>query len=375
MELRIYLRILLRKWWIILPAFLITLTTTIVLTFTQAPTYRATATFVVAPSGSFEDVKSFVSGLETLSKRPEIVSTYAEVASSRLIKQEAADEFDLSQDQRKSLSIDSHLLAGTNVIEISVEGSDPVLVRDFANMVGAKTVTYVQELSEAYDLRPLDQAALPWFPLKPNKKLNLVLGAILGLMLGGGLAFLSEYLQAPLETMTNFGILDNESGAYNKRYFRQRLGEEMSRARRNKYPLSLSLMNVDHLDAMPKSSSSQVRSEVLHKVAAFLKQYLREEDVLARLDGTVFAFLLPDMPAEEARATMEKLQTRMAWTPLEMEKSGVTLNLSGAVGVVAYQYNGTVQDEFLAKADRALQQAEAAGDGEVCLLLEGEPGC
>jgi diguanylate cyclase (GGDEF)-like protein len=133
-------------------------------------------------------------------------------------------------------------------------------------------------------------------------------------------------------------------------------------------------MNVDHLDVMPKSSSSQVRSEALRKVAAFLKQYLREEDVLARLDGTVFAFLLPDMPAEEARAIMEKLQTRMAWTPLEIEKSGVTLNLSGAAGVVAYQYNGTVQDEFLAKADRALQQAEAAGDGEVCLLSESEAG-
>lgn len=370
MELKIYLRVLLRKWWIVLPAFLITFTATIVLTFTQTPTYQAAATFVVAPTGSFEDVRSFASGLDILSRRSEIATTYAEVATSRLIKREAADELSLSQDQRKSLSVDSQLLAGTNVLKITVEGSDPVLVRDFANTVGAKTMAYVQELYETYDLSPLDQATLPASPVKPNKKLNLVLGAVLGLALGGGLAFLSEYLQAPLENMTNLSILDSETGVYNDRYFRQRLGEEMSRARRNKYPLSLALMNVDHLEVMRTSFSPQVRNEALRKVAVFLKQYLREEDVLARLDGTVFAFLLPDVPGEKAQAIMEKLQTRIAWTPLEMEKSGVKLNLSGAAGVVAYQYNGTGRDEFLARAARALQEAETAGYGKVCLLSE-----
>jgi len=370
MELKIYLRILLRKWWIVLPAFLITFTATIVFTFTQVPTYKATATFVVAPTDSFEEVWSFVDGLDTLSNRKEIASTYIEVAVSRLIKQEVADELDLPQHQRARLSVYGQLLAGTNVLEISVEGRDPVLVRDFTNMVGDKTRAYVQELYETYDMRPLDRAILPISPVKPNKMLNLAQGAVLGLALGVGLAFLSEYLQAPLESMVNFGILDDETGAYNKRYFKQRLGEEMSRAWRNKYPLSLALMNVDQLEVMGSSYSPQVRSEILHKVAVFLRQYLREEDILAWLDGTVFAFLLPDMPGEKAQDIMEKLQTRMAWTPFEMEKSGVKLNLSGAVGVVAYQHNGTGQDEFLAGANRALQQAEAAGYGKVCLLSE-----
>jgi diguanylate cyclase (GGDEF)-like protein len=370
MELKIYLRILLRKWWIVLPIFLITFTVTIVLTFTQSPTYQATATFVTVPSSAFEDLWNFVGGLDVLSGRTEIASTYVEVATSHLIKREAANELNLPWDQWGRLSVDSQLRAGTNVIEIAVEGSDPVLVRDFANVVGAKTMAYVQELYEVYDLRPLDQATLPASPIKPNKALYLALGAIFGLALGVGLASLSEYLQTPLESMTNLGILDNETGAYNKRYFRQRLGEEMSRARRNKYPLSLALMNVDQLEVMGTPFSSQVRSEALRKVAVFLKQYLREEDVLARFDGTVFGFLLPDMPGEEAKAVVEKLQTRMAWTPLEMEKSGVKLNLSGAAGVVACQHNGTGQDEFLDKADRALQQAEAAGYGKVYLLSE-----
>jgi diguanylate cyclase (GGDEF)-like protein len=370
MELKTYLQILLKKWWIVLPAFLTTFTATIVFTFTQSPTYASMATYVVRPNASFGDMKSFANGLDMLSRRTEIATTYAEVASSRLIKREAAQELGLSNEQRQSLSVSTQLLAGTNVIMVTVEGGAPEIVRDFANAVGAETIAYVQELYETYDLKPLDQASLPGSPVKPDKALNLSLGAVIGLALGAGLAFVSEYLQAPLERVTNFGILDDETGVYNKRYLAQRLREEMSRAKRNQYPLSLAVMNVDQLGAMSTSFPSQARGEILRKVAVLLRQYIREEDVMARLNGTTFAFLFPDVQGESAKAIVEKLQTRIAWTPFEVEKSGLKLNLSSAAGLVDYHYNGTGQEEFLALADRALQQAEAAGYGKVCLLSD-----
>jgi diguanylate cyclase (GGDEF)-like protein len=372
MELRIYLRVLLRKWWVLLPAFLITFTATIVFTFTQAPTYESTATFVVRPNASFGDLNSFASRLDMLSRRTEIATTYAEVAVSRLMKREAADALGLSEEQRWRLSVDSQLLAGTNLIKITVKGSDPVIVRDLANMVGAKTIVYVRELYETYDLKPLDEATLPASPVKPNKKLNLALGAILGLALGVGLAFFSEYLQVSPEAVTSFGIFDNETGAHNRRYLTQRLGEEMSRAKRNKYSLSLAVMNVDQLGVMGASFPRQARSEILRKVVVFLKQHLREEDVMARLDGTLFAFLLPDMPREKAKATMEELQTKLAWTPFEVEGSGLKLNLSSSTGLVDYCYNGTGREELLVLASRALEQAGAASNGQVYSISENE---
>ena len=85
MELKAYSRVLLKRWWIVLPAFLITLIATLMFTFAQAPVYRAIATFIVAPSGSFETVGSFVNGLEVLSRRTEIANTYTQVAGSSLI--------------------------------------------------------------------------------------------------------------------------------------------------------------------------------------------------------------------------------------------------------------------------------------------------
>ena len=366
-----YLQILVRKWWVVLPVFLIALVTTIVLTLVQTPVFEATATFIVKPNSSFSDEKSFTSGLDTLSRRTEIATTYTEVASSHLIKQEAATELGLSSGQAKSLSVDSRLRAGTNVLEVKVRGSDPLLARDFANAVGAQTTLYVQDLYETYDLRPLDQAAMPMSVASPNKKLNFALGAILGLILGAVLAFFAEYLQTPLERVINFDIVDDESSAYNKPYLWQRLGEEMNRAKRNRYPLSLASMEIDSLGAM-NSSSPQVRSAALRSIAVLLKKHLRPEDVVARVNGSVFALLLPDLSGEEAREAMEKLQREIVLTPLEMEKNGPKLNLVGATGVVAYQRNGADQHELMDQATRAMERAKAADPERVCLLSNNE---
>ena len=200
MDLRNYLGILWRKRWVVLAASLSTFIATIVFTIAQTPTYRASATFIITPATAYEDMRSLVADLEALSRRSEIARTYAEVADSRLIKQQAADELGLSQALTDDLSVASELLVTTNVIEITAEGSDPELVSLFSNMVGAKTTAYVQQLYEAYGLESLDPASAPRSPVKPNIKLNLALAAVLGLALGAGLAFLAEHLDTRLHT-------------------------------------------------------------------------------------------------------------------------------------------------------------------------------
>jgi succinoglycan biosynthesis transport protein ExoP len=199
MELLAFLRTLRAKWWLVLVALLITLGATMVFTFTEPWVYQATATFVVAPTTSFEDAGGFANGLEILSRRSEIANTYAEVANSRLIKDMVSGELGLSAEQERSLFVNSQLRASTNVLEITVEGHDQVLVRDFADMVGTKVESYAQDLYETYQLKPLDQARLPTAPIRPNKSLYLLLGGALGLVLGVGLAFLVQYLQMARE--------------------------------------------------------------------------------------------------------------------------------------------------------------------------------
>jgi diguanylate cyclase (GGDEF)-like protein len=378
-ELKAYLRILLRKWWVILSVFFVTFAATIVLTFSQISIYRATATFVVTPNAEFGDVRSFASGLDILSRRTEIAMTYAEVAMSRQVRKKAAERLaeqfalplETLEARLRGFSVESKLRAGTNVLEISVEGSDPALAYEFANAIGAETITYAQQLYETYILGSLDAASSPSSPVRPNKLLYLALGGILGLALGVGLAFLSAYLQMPEESGMSFEILDGVTGLYNKRYFMLRLTEEMARAKRNAYPLSLVMMNVDQLSVLGSSPfSAQARGAVLRRIAAFLKQYVREEDLIARLGETTFVLLLPDMPLKTAKAMMENLQAGIMRAPFEVEEYNVKLDLNSATGITAYHHNGTRQDELVAQAGFALQHAESAGYGKVSLFEE-----
>lgn len=195
MELRAYLRILRRKWWIVVPVFVVTLAVTAGLSFSQPYVYEASTTLLARPGAEFTDIKSQVSALDTLANRAEIVATYAEVANSRLIKGQALSDLNLSPEQVAGLSVNAQWLAGTNLIEIVVQGRDPGIVKDFADMVREKTMVYVKGLSEVYELALLDEAVEPAAPVLPRRALDLILGAILGLALGAGLAILVEYLQ------------------------------------------------------------------------------------------------------------------------------------------------------------------------------------
>ena len=47
----------------------------------------------------------------------------------------------------------------------------------------------------------LDEAAIPKFPVRPNKALNIILGVIIGLVVGVGLAFFIEYLDTSVKTI------------------------------------------------------------------------------------------------------------------------------------------------------------------------------
>ncbi|GIK41928.1 MAG: hypothetical protein BroJett011_57610 [Chloroflexota bacterium] len=372
MELKIYLNILLKKWWIVLSTFLVTVTAGVVFTYTQTPVYSATVTYTVVPSSSLGDLKSFANGLDMLGRRDEIATTFAEIASSRRIKQFAMDS--ISLESGRDYTVTGKLRAGTNVIEFTVQGPDPIITRDLVNAVGVTTEEYVRGSYEVFVLRPLDEATTPNNPISPNKTLSLALAAVLGLVLGGGLAFLSVYFETSVNSITEVNIVDNKIGVYNKDYFLRRLSNEMVRAKRNRYPLSVALLHViDNLGLLKGSNSNEMHTKILHQIGVLTSQYLREEDIVAYLGDDTFALLLPDMTGENAKAVMEYMQTRVNMFSFHSVTDDTKLNLKSIVGVAAYNHNGTSRDDFVAQANRALHLAEVNENGSVYLITNCTP--
>jgi len=190
MELKIFLKVLLKRWWIILLILTVTVVSTMVFSYLQTWIYSSAATYVVSPTAKILDGTGYLSGLSVLGGQPTVANTYASIAGSTSIKLKASEALGLNTAQVKSLNVASRVQNGTNVIEITVEGTDPLLVQAFAIKIGDSTIDYISKLNGVYSLTLLDTANAPEAPIKPNQKLNLVLGTAMGLVLGVGVAFL-----------------------------------------------------------------------------------------------------------------------------------------------------------------------------------------
>jgi diguanylate cyclase (GGDEF)-like protein len=375
MELQVYFRILLKRWRLVLVGFLVVFLSTLFLTFRQPYIYEAQASFVIRPRSEFIVDDEFVRALDVVSRRVEINTTFAEVVGSKLIKAEAIEMLDLSEAQREGLSVSGRVIGGTNILELTVEARDPIVARDFANAVGAETVDYVASLYDVFQLEPLDSAGIPRRPTSPNPVLNLALGAVLGLALGTGLAFLTEYLKRPQRRDTYFNILDLETGAYNKSYLTHRLWQEMSRAKRNKYPLAMGLIRIDIGD-MDKEDVLHEQVEALRLVRVLAEPLLRAEDVMARFDDETLALLLVDMTEEKARTFMEDLSVRVQSAPQDTADREHQLVLKATVSAVSYENRRMKQVDFVEQVVQVLEEAVIASNGRETIASsnhESEP--
>ena len=363
MEFRSLLRMILVRWWLVVPTFLITFGSVVVFTLGQKPIYEATARYVVTPDVAFSD--DIVTALATLSRQQEIAATYAEVAGSRTIKQSVLDQMPVSPDDKRGLDLEAKVVPGTNLIDISARSPNPDLAQQYADAVGQELITYAKaELYEAYVVKPIDVAGHPDRPVLPNVPLNLGLGVGAGLALAIGLAFAAQLLSAPPKLAAQVNIIDRESGAYNEPYFLLRLRQEMSRSRRTATPITVALVNSNHHGAL-SSLSGEVQAEAHRRLTALFDGHLRTEDLVAHLGDGVFSFLIPDVPAEEAAEVVEGLRVRMAVPALDVDESGQPVHASGAGGVVTYAGEDIGYEELLGFVRLALTDAETSPSGKV----------
>jgi capsular polysaccharide biosynthesis protein/GGDEF domain-containing protein len=347
MEAKMYLRMLVRRWWLILAALFFTVVPTVILVTRQPWVYEASTSYVIRPRAQFNVPEDeIVDAVGTLSRQPEISTTFAEVADSRLIRQRAIEQLGLSGQERKGLRVNGSVVAGTNVVEINVEGPDPGIVRDLADAAGVETANYVNSLYDVFELEPLDSANFPNRPAGPNRLLTIALGAGFGLLLGIGLVFLVEYLQEPAPEELSFNIVDGETGVYNEPYFRLRLGEEISRAMHGDQTFALALIKPDHSGQLSAAkASSQLKLAIGTKT--------RSEDILAHLGSATFALLMPGMSGDAVRELLEGLQFK---APRVGSGSDGVATVS-SVGITSYKHGEATVDEILALAADALVEA------------------
>ncbi len=166
-------------------------------------------------------------------------------------------------------------------------------------------------------------------------------------------------LKARAGELEKRSITDSLTGLMNRGYIEERLIEEINRASRYRFPMSLLMIDVDHFKSYNDSYGHPAGDVALRLVASVLKRTLRAADVAARYGGEEFAVLLPQTPVEEATSIAERIRQRVERS--DFPKRQVTIS----VGVAGFSSEFTEPKDWITAADMALYEAKETGRNRV----------
>ena len=183
----------------------------------------------------------------------------------------------------------------------------------------------------------------------------------------------NDKLRGQLEEIENLHVALQEqairnslTGCFNRRYLDETLERELSRSRREGYPLSLVILDLDHFKQINDTYGHQAGDQALVVLAETLRADIRHEDVLCRYGGEEFIILMPHMPLATAAERAEAWRQKIADIRVPFGKFELTFTTSA--GVAAYPDHGKTPDELSQSADLALYLAKNGGRNRVVVF-------
>jgi diguanylate cyclase (GGDEF)-like protein len=169
-------------------------------------------------------------------------------------------------------------------------------------------------------------------------------------------------------------ITDHLTGLLNRRYFFERITEELSRSQRHSHPLSLMMIDVDDFKWYNDHHGHLAGDDALRNVAAVLRDAVRNIDFVARYGGEEFVMVLPQTSKEEAVVIGERLRHEVEKFYFPYEEKQPNGNFTISMGLATYPEDAKGIKNLIEAADKALYRAKAAGKNRLCLFRPPEKG-
>jgi two-component system, cell cycle response regulator len=166
------------------------------------------------------------------------------------------------------------------------------------------------------------------------------------------------------------GVTDFLTGWHNRRYFHNRLREELARADRTGKALACLMIDVDHFKEINDRFGHLAGDEALKEVARRAEAEIRAGDTGARFGGDEFAILLAGAESAQALKLAERIHQGVTATPVRVHGGAhVTVTLSIGLATAKPQPRShdykALAERLIAEADAALYRAKSAGRNRV----------
>jgi diguanylate cyclase (GGDEF)-like protein/PAS domain S-box-containing protein len=163
--------------------------------------------------------------------------------------------------------------------------------------------------------------------------------------------------EARMQQLANY---DSLTGLPNRTLLNQLVGQALTAARRSNKHGALLVIDLDRFTAIYDTLGHEVGDDLLREVGARFRQVLRDEDVLARIDGGKFAVALLDIQKREHAGIVAQKILGTLDSPIAIDTH--ELRIGACIGISVYPEDGLDTASLLRFADAAMSKVQQNGD-------------
>lgn len=157
--------------------------------------------------------------------------------------------------------------------------------------------------------------------------------------------------------------IDLLTGLPNRAAFNETLTKELAHSMRTGHSFSLALADIDRHEAIKSKYGNEIGNSIIQHTAQILKSTLRETDLIARWEGSIFAVFLHNTPADDAARILQSTLEKLRDQPFRLG-NGETIYLTFSVGINHIQ-KAMPANEAIESANCYLYYAKTMGRNRV----------
>ncbi|HEY9687836.1 MAG TPA: GGDEF domain-containing protein [Coleofasciculaceae cyanobacterium] len=176
-----------------------------------------------------------------------------------------------------------------------------------------------------------------------------------------------------LATIAGSGQLDEITNLYNRGYFLQRLGEEISMSKRHLSPLCCVVIGINMYQIYVDSYGYDFINALIRFLADKITSSIRHEDIVARISDDEIAILLPRSTEKGAKVFTNRLLQELNETVFRFARYEEEISVcAGLIGYPLPDQTEADADTLIRYGRHALHQARCNPSENTCLQLFSE---
>ncbi|MGV6825575.1 MAG: tetratricopeptide repeat-containing diguanylate cyclase [bacterium] len=165
--------------------------------------------------------------------------------------------------------------------------------------------------------------------------------------------------------MASLAMIDELTGAANRRQILIRAAQEFERSSRYEQPFSIAIADLDHFKRVNDSFGHKAGDVLLREFVDISKTVIRQQDDIGRLGGEEWLFIFPHTTPEQAEGILSRIRERYMQAKLpSIETTG---DFTFSAGVTDLRPSDNERDDMILRADKAMYAAKDAGRDRIIL--------